>query len=160
VSNELVKTHDRLVIEDFNVSGMLRNHRLAQAISDAGCAEFARILGYKQQWRSGQIAAADRWYPSSQLCSICGDRNTGLTLADRVFSCRNGHCIDRDTNAAVNLARWGQTQQETSPAPRTPKQRGRATDARRRDGSDQHPVRAGETSPKDAGTDVHTAPAT
>ena len=65
-----------------------------------------------------------------------------LTLADRVFTCPNGHVVDRDGNAATNLARW--------PC--------RATNARRRDGAGQHP-RVGETSPKDAGTDVHTAPA-
>jgi putative transposase len=77
----LVKTHDRLVIEDLNVTGMLANHRLARAISDAGWAEFARQLQYKQAWRGGQVAVADRWYPSSQLCSICGDRRTDLSLA-------------------------------------------------------------------------------
>ncbi len=159
VSNELVKTHDRLVIEDLNVSGMLANHRLARAISDAGWAEFARQLRYKQQWRTGDIAIADRFYPSSQLCSICGDRNSGLTLADRVFNCGCGQVADRDTNAAVNLARWGQTHHDLHLDPRTPKQRGRDTNARRRDGTDQHPTCAGETSPDDAGTDVHTAPA-
>jgi putative transposase len=158
VSNALVKTHDRLVIEDLNVSGMLRNHRLAQAISDAGWAEFARLLRYKQGWRGGQLVTADRWYPSSKLCSACGVINTDLTLTDRVFTCGCGHSADRDTNAAVNLARWGQTHQ-TSPDPRTPKQRGRATNARRRDGAGQHPSRAGETSPNDAGTEVHIAPA-
>jgi putative transposase len=72
ISNELVKTHDRLVIEDLNVSGMLANHRLAQAISDAGWAEFARLLRYKLAWRGGQLLAADRWYPSSRLCPACG----------------------------------------------------------------------------------------
>jgi putative transposase len=79
VSNELVKTHDRIVLEDLNVAGMLRNHRLARAISDAGWAEFAQLLGYKQQWRAGTITVADRWYPSSKLCSVCGTVNTGLT---------------------------------------------------------------------------------
>jgi putative transposase len=159
VSNELVNTHDRIVLEDLHVTGLLRNHHLARAISDAGWAEFARLLGYKQQWRAGTILVADRWYPSSQLCSICGTRKTGLTLADRVFTCACGHSSDRDLNAAVNLARWGQTHHDPSLDPRTPKQRGRATNARRRDGADQHPTCAGETSPKDAGTDVHTAPA-
>lgn len=159
VSGALVKTHDRIVIENLNVAGMLANHRLARAISDAGWSEFARMLTYKQAWRGGQLVEADRWYPSSQLCSICGQRCTGLTLADRVFTCPKGHVIDRDGNAATNLARWGHTRQhETSTDPRTPKQRGRATKARRRDGAGQHP-RVGETSPKDAGTDVHTAPA-
>ena len=63
MSNELVKTHDRLVIENLNVSGMLANHRLARAISDAGWAEFARLLGYKHAWRAGDLVVADRWYP-------------------------------------------------------------------------------------------------
>jgi putative transposase len=159
VSNELVKTHDRLVIEDLNVSGMLGNHRLARAICDAGWAEFARLLGYKQAWRGGTLVVADRWYPSSRRCPACGAIKGDLTLADRVFTCGCGHTADRDLNAAVNLARWGQTHHDTSPEPRTPKQRGRATNARRRDGADQHPSCAGETSPKDAGTDVRTAPA-
>jgi putative transposase len=159
VSNALVKTHAQLVIEDLNVSGMLRNRRLARAISDASWAEFARLVRYKQAWRSGQLVEADRWFPSSQLCSMCGERNTALTLIDRVFACVNGHCMDRDTNAAANLARWGlQRYEKASPDPRTPKQRGRVTNARRRDGADQHP-RVGETSPKDAGTEVHAAPA-
>jgi putative transposase len=140
VSNELVKTHDRLVIEGLNVSGMLRNHRLAQAISDAGWAEFARLLGYKQAWRGGQLVTADRWYPSSKLCSACGAIRDDLTLADRVFTCGCGHLADRDTNAAVNLARWGQTPDDDLHLdPRTPKRWGRATNARRRDGVDQHP---------------------
>ena len=159
VSNALVKTHDRLVIENLNVSGMLANHRLAQAISDAGWAKFARLLRYKQDWRGGTLAVADRWYPSTKLCAACSAINSGLTLADRVFTCGCGHCADRDTNAAVNLARWGQTHHNASPDPRTPKQRGRATNARRRDGADQHASCAGETSPKEAGTDVHTVPA-
>ena len=120
VSNELVKTHDRLVIEDLNVAGMLANHRLARAISDAGWAEFARLLNYKQAWRGGQSSIADRWYPSSHLCSECGASARDLTLADRVFTCGCGHSADRDTNAAANLARWGQTHHDQID-PRTPK---------------------------------------
>lgn len=158
VSAELVKTHDRLVIENLNVAGMLANHRLARAISDAGWSEFARLVRYKQAWRGGKLIEADRWYPSNRLCPECGTVNREMTLADRVFTCGCGHTADRDTNAATNLARWGQQHNGTSPEPRTPKQRGRATKARRRDGADQH-LRVGETSPTDAGTDVHTEPA-
>lgn len=158
VSNQLVKTHDRLVIEDLNTAGMLTNHRLARSISDAGWAEFARQLIYKQSWRGGQVTVADRWYPSSQLCSICGDRRTDLSLADREFICTAGHCLDRDTNAAVNLARWGQTHHHSPRSP-DPQAGGRATNARRQDGSDRHPSCAGETSLVEAGTDVHAAPA-
>jgi putative transposase len=124
VSNQLVKTHDRLVIEDLNVSGMLRNHRLAQAICDAGWAEFARLLGYKQKWRGGQLVTADRWYPSTRLCPVCGSIRHDMTLADRVFNCGCGHSADRDTNAAVNLARWAQIHHDDRHLdPRTPKQR-------------------------------------
>jgi putative transposase len=66
VSNTLVKTHDRLVIENLNVSGMLANHRLAHAISDAGWAEFARLLNYKQAWGGGELVEADRLVPVNQ----------------------------------------------------------------------------------------------
>jgi putative transposase len=159
VSNELVKTHYRLVLEDLNVTGMLTNHRLARCISDAAWAEFGRLLRYKQEWRGGQLVVADRWYPSSKRCSVCGVINTNLTLADRVFTCGCGHSGDRDLNAAVNLARWGQSHHEHHLEPRPRKHAGRVTNARRRDGADQHPKCAGETSPVDAGTDVHTAPA-
>ena len=158
VSGALVKTHDRLVIEDLNVAGMLRNHRLAQAISDAGWAEFARLLRYKQAWRGGTVLVADRWFPSSKLCPQCGAVRHDLALADRVFTCGCGHCADRDLNAATNLARWGQAHHDPDRSP-DPQAGGRVTNARRRDGADQHPTRAGETSPDDAGTDIHTAPA-
>jgi putative transposase len=157
VSGELVKTHDRLVIENLNVAGMLTNHRLARAISDAGWSEFARMLHYKQAWRGGQLLEADRWYPSTRLCPQCGTVDRAMTLADRVFTCSCGRTADRDTNAAVNLARWGHTHHNPSRSP-DPEARGRATNARRRDGSGQHP-RVGETSSIDAGTDVQTAPA-
>ena len=158
VSNALVKTHDRLVIEDLNVTGMLRNHRLAQAISDAGWAEFARLLRYKQAWRGGDVVVADRWFPSSKLCPECRAVRGDLALADRVFTCGCGHSVDRDRNAATNLARWGHAHHDPHRSP-DPQAGGRATNARRRDGADQHPTCAGETSPDDAGTDVHTASA-
>jgi putative transposase len=136
VSGGLVKTHDRLVIEDLNVAGMRASHRLARAISDAGWAEFARMLVYKQAWRGGTIVIADRWFPSSKLCPACGAIRGDLTLADRMFTCGCGRSADRDCNAAVNLAHWGLTHHLD---PRTSKQRGRAINARRRDGADQHP---------------------
>ncbi|MFI5718638.1 RNA-guided endonuclease InsQ/TnpB family protein [Nocardia sp. NPDC051750] len=156
VTNELVKTHDRLVIEDLQVAGMLRNPRLARAIGDAGWADFARLLRYKQQWRNGTVATADRWYPSSKRCSGCGAVNTQLTLADRVFTCGCGYHADRDLNAAVNLAAWAVTHHET--VSRSPDLRagGRVTNARRREGTDRHPTGAGETGPDDAGTEART----
>ena len=128
VSNALVKTHDRLVIEDLNVTGMLRNHRLAQAISDAGWAEFARLLRYKQAWRGGAVVVADRWFPSSKRCPECGAVRGDLALADRVFTCGCGHSAERDRNAATNLARWGRAHHDPHRSP-DPQAGGRATNA-------------------------------
>ncbi|CAN5501276.1 IS607 family element RNA-guided endonuclease TnpB [soil metagenome] len=159
ISNELVKTHDRLVIEDLNVAGMLANHRLARSISDAGWSEFARFLRYKQQWRGGTLVVADRWYPSSKRCSQCDAVRDALALADRVFNCHCGLSADRDFNAAVNLAHWGQANAISPTDPRTPKRGGRATNARRRGGTDLHTCGAGETTPAEAGTEVQAASA-
>ncbi|WP_431941870.1 RNA-guided endonuclease InsQ/TnpB family protein [Nocardia grenadensis] len=156
VTNQLVKTHARLVVEDLHVAGMLRNRRLARSIADAGWADFGRLLDYKQRWRGGTVVTADRWFPSSKRCSACGTLNPGLTLADRVFTCPCGYRADRDLNAAVNLAAWP-TLRRQDPS-RSPDLRagGRVTNARRREGTDRHPRGAGATGPDDAGTKAHT----
>lgn len=133
VANQLVKTHDRLALEDLNVAGMLRNHRLAAAISDAAWAELARIVGYKQQWRSGHTMPVDRWFPSSKTCAACGAITATLTLSDRVFHCvACGHTADRDLNAATNLAIWAEQHDARI---RDPEVRGPVTNAYRGDGS-------------------------
>ena len=157
VSNEMVKTHDRLVIENLNVAGMLANHRLARAISDASWAKFARLLTTNRRGAAASSSKPTAGIPPPGCCPLCGAVNSEMTLADRVFTCGCGHCRRRDTNAATNLARWGQ-QHHNLPSIPGPPSRGRATNVRRRDGADQHP-RVGETSPNDTGTDVHTAPA-
>ncbi|MFI6999187.1 RNA-guided endonuclease TnpB family protein [Nocardia sp. NPDC050175] len=151
VSTELVKTHDRLVLEDLNVAGMLRNRCLARAISDAGWAEFARMVIYKQTWRGGTVVVADRWYPSSQLCSRCGTPNSTLTLTDRVFRCGCGHELDRDRNAAVNLAAWGEQHHVSQVRER--EARAPVTNVRRREGTGPH-ICVGETGPDDAETNA------
>ncbi|WP_353651805.1 RNA-guided endonuclease TnpB family protein [Mycobacterium sp. E136] len=153
VSNSLVKNHDRLVLEDLNVSGMLANHRLAQAISDAGWSEFARILRYKQAWRGGQLVYANRYFPSTKRCSRCGAVRTQMELGERLFSCECGHTADRDHNAAVNLALWAQ---ETADQPPDPQAGGRVTNARGRNGGNQLGARAGYVAPIEAGTKVRT----
>ncbi len=155
VSNELVKTHDRIVIEGLNVTGMLRNHRLARAISDAGWTEFARFLTYKQAWRHGELAVADRWFASSKTCSDCAAMKPQLSLADRTFECgRCGLTIDRDLNAAINLAIWAEKDHARV---RDPQAGGPATNAHRQERSDPH-CSADETDPDDVGTDAQTAP--
>jgi putative transposase len=104
VTTRLAKTKSVLVIEDLNVSGMLKNHRLAQAIGDVGFAEFKRQLLYKASWYGAQVILADRWEPSSKRCSGCGWLDADLRLSDRTFHCEQcGLVLDRDLNAAINL---------------------------------------------------------
>lgn len=92
-----------IVIEDLNVNGMLRNHNLAQAISDVGFAEFRRQLGYKCEWYGIELMVANRFFPSSRLCRHCGCLNSELKLSDREWVCDCGSVLDRDMNAAINL---------------------------------------------------------
>ncbi|MBO1347365.1 MAG: transposase [Hormoscilla sp. GUM202] len=104
----LAKNHSEVVIEDLNVSGMLKNHRLAQAIADGGFYEFRRQLEYKCQWYDSKLTVVDRFFPSSKTCSHCGHVRKGLKLSDRTFVCpRCGFFLDRDWNAAINLALAG-----------------------------------------------------
>jgi putative transposase len=156
VSNRLVKTHDRLVLEDLNIVGLMRNRHLARSIGDSGWGELARQLTYKAEWWKGQILVADRWYPSSKRCSRCGQINRDLKLADRVFRCQCGHRADRDRNAAANLAQWAAMCTVLAPTP-DPQAGGRVNNACRRDGAGRH-QRAGETVSNEVGTGVHRAP--
>ena len=106
VTTRLAKTKSVLVIEDLNVSGMLKNHRLAQAIGDVGFYEFKRQLLYKARWYGSRVVLADRWEPSSKTCSSCGWIDEDLTLSDRTFHCAQcGLVLDRDLNAAINLSK-------------------------------------------------------
>jgi putative transposase len=106
VTTRLAKTKSVLVIEDLGVSGMLQNHNLAQAIGDAGFAEFKRQLLYKAAWYGARVLLADRWEPSSKTCSGCGWRDSELALSTRTFLCQQcGLVLDRDLNAAINLAK-------------------------------------------------------
>jgi len=102
-----------MVIEDLNVAGMLANRNLSRAIADVGFFEFRRQLQYKAAMAGSTIVVADRWFPSSKLCSTCCAKNEFLTLTERTWtcvSCDTSH--DRDVNAARNLARYA----ESSPA--------------------------------------------
>ncbi|MFC4629602.1 RNA-guided endonuclease InsQ/TnpB family protein [Promicromonospora alba] len=109
VSNQLVKNHAWLVLEGLNITGMTSNRKLSRAISDAAWGELARQITYKQAWRGGQVVVTDRWFPSSKTCFTCGTLRKDLTLKDRTFECREcGHVMDRDLNAAVNLAAWAE----------------------------------------------------
>jgi len=105
LSTRLVAEHDVVVVEDLNVSGMVRNHCLARHISGLGMAELRRQLDYKAADAGVRLVVADRWYPSSKTCSACGAVRAKLTLAEREFVCESCDArLDRDFNAALNLA--------------------------------------------------------
>ena len=99
-----------IVIEDLNVAGMLANRNLARAITDVGFFEFRRQLQYKAAMAGSRVLVADRWFPSSKLCSGCGAKNGALTLSERIWTCAScGASHDRDVNAARNLARYAES---------------------------------------------------
>jgi len=103
MTTDLVRTYGTVVVEDLNVSGMLQNHHLAQAVSDASFGEIRRQLEYKASAFGSKVVIADRWYPSSKTCNDCG-QIVELTLAERTWTCpRCGVIHDRDLNAARNL---------------------------------------------------------
>jgi putative transposase len=106
----LAKAKSVIVVEDLHVAGMVRNRRLARAIADQGWAEFHRQLAYKTTWYGSRLLVAPRFYPSSKTCSGCGLVKADLPLGVRVFICPGcGLVLDRDVNAARNLARLAET---------------------------------------------------
>lgn len=100
----LASTFSDISIEDLNTAGMVRNHRLAKAVSDAAFGEFRRQLDYKTAKTGARLHVVDRWFASSKTCSKCGRVKAKLSLAERVYKCDGcGLAIDRDLNAAVNI---------------------------------------------------------
>jgi putative transposase len=98
-----------VVVEHLTVAGMVRNRRLARAVADAGLGELRRQLSYKSIWYGSRLVVADRFHPSSKTCSACGWVKAKLALAERTFTCEDcGLCMDRDVNAARNLAKLAQ----------------------------------------------------
>jgi len=104
MTTHVTRTHAQIGLEDLNTKGMLANHCLAQAVSDASFFEVKRQLLYKAEQYGGHVQLVDRWYASSKTCSSCDWMNKDLTLAERVFICHDcGLVIDRDLNAAINI---------------------------------------------------------
>ncbi len=132
IANTLTQ-YPKVALEDLNVHGMLANHRLARSISDAAWTELARLVGYRQPSRDGQVVTVARWYPSSKTCSGSGAVDANLTLALRTYRCAQRELErDRDVNAAINIAAWADAQ-----AARDREATGPDTNARRREGSGQ-----------------------
>ena len=108
-TTEIVKTKPSyIVLEDLNVKGMMKNKHLSKAIQQQGFGEFRRQIEYKSAWNNVPVIIADRFFPSSKLCSCCGAIKKDLKLSDRVYRCECGNVIDRDYQAALNLKRYGE----------------------------------------------------
>jgi len=115
VTTRLIRDNqtETIVIEDLNVSGMLKNRKLARAVMDVSWGRFFEVLKYKCNWYGRNLVVIDRFDPSSKRCSCCGEINAGLTLADRHWQCRSCDTShDRDANAAVNILWYGMQQQK------------------------------------------------
>lgn len=108
VTSEIISRKPKfIVLEDLNVKGMMKNKHLAKAIQEQCFYEFYRQIQYKCNWNNIEFITADRYYPSSKMCSCCGNVKKDLKLKDRTYICTEcGNVIDRDYQASVNLKRY------------------------------------------------------
>ena len=110
-TSEIIKREPNfIVLEDLNVSGMMKNRHLSKAIQQQKLYEFRHQIEYKSKWNGIKVIIADRFFPSSKLCSCCGNIKKDLKLSDRIYKCECGNVIDRDYQAALNLKRYGELQ--------------------------------------------------
>ena len=109
ITSEIVKRKPSFIcIEDLNVSGMIKNRHLSKAVQQQGFYEFRRQIEYKSEWINIPVIIADRFFPSSKLCSCCGTIKKDLKLSDRTYKCECGNVIDRDFQASLNLQTYGE----------------------------------------------------
>ena len=109
LSTELIRNNDVICLEDLQVKNMVKNHKLAQAISDVSWSEFVRMLSYKAEWYGRKIVKIDKFFPSSQICNCCGHKHAETKdLSVRKWACPQcGAVHDRDVNAAINVLSEG-----------------------------------------------------
>lgn len=108
-TSEIVNRKPRFIcIEDLNVSGMMKNKHLSKTVQQQCFSEFRRQIEYKSEWNNISVIVADRFFPSSKLCSCCGNVKKNLKLSDRTYICECGNVIDRDYQAALNLKNYGE----------------------------------------------------
>ena len=109
-TSEIIKRKPSFIcIEDLNVRGMMKNRHLSKAVQQQGFYKFRKQIEYKSAWRNIPVIIADKFFPSSKLCSCCGTIKKDLKLSERVYKCECGNVIDRDYQAALNLKRYGET---------------------------------------------------
>lgn len=107
-STKLIRENQTICLENLNVAGMVKNHKLAQSISDASWSTFVNMLEYKSEWYGTNILRIGRFEPSSKTCNCCGYINKELTLKDREWTCKSCETNhDRDINAAINIKNFG-----------------------------------------------------
>jgi putative transposase len=148
LSTQIAKTHGAICIEDLAVKNMAKNRHLARSIYDAARGQLASQLQYKADWYGATLAVAPRFFASTKTCSSCGWVCAEMTLAQRVFHCQHcGLVADRDTNAAANLAAWGEADQCSATQAPDPEARGRVTKARGGRSAGRH-IGEGETAPE------------
>ena len=156
LTSRLVAEHGTVVVERLNVTGMLRNRHLARAISDAGFAQLRRLLAYKTIWSGARLVQADPFFASSKTCSACGAARATLRLDERTFRCHNDGCglvLDRDLNAARNLADLVVDLEATEPQNNIPAVAGSGPETTNARGADVRPGLVGRTAMnREAGT--------
>ena len=107
VSTQIINEYDTVCLETLNTRGMMQNGKLSRAIGEMGWYEFTQMLDYKAEWYGKTILRIGRFEPSSRICHVCGWHNKELKLSDRVWTCANGHTVERDQNAALNIKDFG-----------------------------------------------------
>lgn len=109
ITSEIIKRKPSFIcIEDLNVKGMMKNKHLSKAIQEQKFYEFRRQIEYKSKWNNITVIVADRFFPSSKLCSCCGKIKKDLKLSERIYKCECGNVIDRDYQASLNLKKYGE----------------------------------------------------
>lgn len=107
-TNSIISENQAIVVEDLNVNGMIKNHKMAKAIADASWHELTRQLEYKAEWNERDFVKIDRWFPSSKTCNVCNFINQDLLLKDREWTCPKCKTVlDRDLNASKNILKQG-----------------------------------------------------
>lgn len=108
ITNQLLSENQTIVIENLNVRGMLKNHKLAKSLQELSLNRFKTMLMYKAEWYGREVIEVGKWFPSSKLCNCCGYKKNDLTLKDRIWKCPEcGVIHDRDINAAINIKNEG-----------------------------------------------------